>query len=233
MKKICFICVLVFLATGSIFAQVPQSDMWKNKILYVGGSGGLGPIMGPDGISLGGNLSPIQLNWQITNFLALGSGLNFYFGPKTKHTALKQTDPASGIMETYGGMETHIVFPLLVEFTYRPRIFSIEIGGGLYAAPVAINTTVERTNDNGYTVSEGYGKNLFRASRNNPFGFIVSGSFGVKIGQGILFLDVNYLRDFSEITVKFSDDEKTGSHLWNMATFGIGYKYGFFNRKSR
>jgi hypothetical protein len=216
--------------TGSIFAQVPESELWKNKILYIGGSFGLGPVTGPDGTVLGGNLSPIQLDWQITKFFSLGSGLNFYFAPKIKYTALKQTDPDSGILETYAGMETHILFPLLLQFTYRPGIFSIELGGGLYAAPVVMNTTVERTNDNGYVVGEAYGKNLFSVDRNNPFGFVVSGSFGVKVGQGILFLDLSYLRDFSDITIKFKD-EKAGHHLWNMFAVNIGFKYGFFDFK--
>ena len=221
---------MLFPITAGVFAQVPQSELWKNKILYLGISGGLGPIWEPDGSVLGGNISPLQLDWQMTKFLALGTGLNFYFSPKTKYTAPKQTDPDSGILETYGGMETHIVFPLTLEFTYRPGIFSIEAGGGLYVAPVTINTTVERTNDNAYTTSEAYGRNLFSIDRGNPFGFLVSGSFGARVGQGILFFDVRYLRDFSELTVKFND-KKIGDHLWNMLAFNIGYKYGFF--KSR
>jgi len=217
MKSIVFILFLAIAMTGSIYAQAP---------LYVGGSFGLGPIMGSDGNVLGGNLSPLQVNWQMTDFLALGTGMNFYFGPQTRYTALKQTDPDSGILETYNGMETHILFPLILEATFRPGIFSIELGGGLYAAPVVMNTTVERTNDNGYTISEGYGKRLFTSDHKNPFGFMVTGSFGVKAGQGILFLNMRYLRDFSEVTVKFND-EKIGSHLWNMIGFNIGYKYGF------
>ena len=43
-------------------------------------------------------------------------------------------------------------------------------------------------------------------------------------------MNMRYLRDFSEVTVKFKDD-KTGSHLWNMIGFNIGYKYGFFTNK--
>ena len=233
MKKGISIFVLFAIITaGSVFSQVPQGDLWKNKILYVGASAGLGPIFGADGNVLGGNISPIQLEWQITRFFALGTGLNLYFGPKTQFTALKQSDPASGLTETYGGMETHIIFPLLLEFTYRPSIFSLEIGGGAYAAPIAMNTTVERTNENGYTISEGYGKKLFTAERDNPFGFLVKAGFGVKVGEGILFINGNYLRDFSEIIVKFHD-EKAGNHLWNMLSINIGYKYGFFNRAGK
>ncbi|MCL2067099.1 MAG: hypothetical protein FWG99_06505 [Treponema sp.] len=229
MKRKIFILVLLVIAmTGSLFAQIHQDDIWKNKKLYIGGSFGLGPIMGSDGTVLGGNLSPLQLNWQMTKYLSLGTGLNFYFGPQTKYTAPKQTDKSSGILETYSGMETHIIFPLLLEATLRPNNFSIEFGGGLYVAPVVMNTTVERTNNNGYTFSEGYGKNLFTADSNNPFGFIATGSFGVKAGRGILFLNMRYLRDFSEVTVKFNG-EKIGSHLWNMIDFCIGYKYGFFS----
>jgi hypothetical protein len=228
MKKNIFTFILL-LAVGSVFAQVPEADHWKNKTLYIGGSFGLGPIMGSDGTVLGGNLSPLQIDWQINNFLGLGTGLNFYFAPQSMFTAPKQTDPASDIMETYNGMETHILFPLILQYTYRPSIFSFEVGGGLYIAPVVMNTTVERTNDNGYTVGEGYGKNLFTADSNNPFGFIVTSSFGIKVWQGILFLNIRYLRDFSEVTVKF-EDEKIGSHLWNMIGFNIGYKYGFFSK---
>jgi hypothetical protein len=227
MKKRYFVFIF-FLVVGNIFAQVPQSELWKNKILYIGGSFGLGPIIGQDRTVLGGNLSPLQIDWQITKFLSLGSGLNFYFAPETKYIAPKQTDPDSGILETYAGMETHILFPLLLQFTYRPSIFSIELGGGLYVAPVVMNTMVERTNDNGYTVAEAYGKNLFSVDQKNPFGFIVSGSFGVKVGQGILFLDLSYLRDFSEISVKFNG-ERVGHHLWNMLAVNIGFKYGLFN----
>jgi len=220
MKRRCFFFIFI-LAAGSIFAQTPR--------LYIGGSAGLGPIMGSDGTVLGGNLSPIQINWQITEFISLGSGMNFYFAPESKYTAPKQTDPDSGILETYAGMETHILFPLLVQYTYRPSILSFEIGGGLYVAPVVMNTTVERTNDNGYTVGEAYGKNLFTAEQNNPFGFVVTGSFGIKIGKGIIFFNTSYLRDFSEVTIKFNG-EKIGHHLWNMLAFNIGYKHGFLSK---
>jgi len=234
-KKIYFSC-LIFLLAESFFvapvlpAEVPQSDLWKNKVLYAGGSGGLGPVFGPDGTVLGGNISPLKLDWQITPFFALGSGLNFYFAPQTKYVAEKQTDPGSGIMETYAGMECHIIFPLQLKLTFRPNIFSFEFGGGLYVAPVVMNTMVERTNDNGYTVLEAYGKRLFSAGANNPFGFIVTGSAGVKVWQGILYLDLSYLRDFSEITVKFKD-VNIGRHLWNMLAINIGYKYGFINSR--
>ena len=232
-----YLACLFFMAAGfvavpsALSAQVPQGEQWKNKVLYAGGSFGLGPIMGPDGTILGGNLNPLQLDWQITGFFSIGSGLHFYFAPQSKYTAVKQTDPDSGILETYAGMETHIVFPLLMALTFRPGNFSVEIGGGPYVAPVAMNTTVERTNDNGYTVAEAYGKNLFTADRNNPFGFFATGSFGIKAGQGILFLDLRYLRDFSQITVQFKDSV-IGQHLWSIFSVNVGYKYGFFNVKS-
>ena len=227
MKKACLICA-IFVAAGSVFAQVPNEDLWKNKILYIGASGGLGAVMGEDGTALGGSLSPLQLDVQINRYLAVGTALNFYFGPKTRYTALKQTDPDSGIMETCSGMETHVLFPLLVKATWKPGVFSAELGGGIYAAPVTMNTTVERTNDNGYTVSEGYGKKLFSVEKRNPLGFTVSGTFGVKSGPGIIFLNASYLRDFAEISVKFNDIN-TGSHLWSMLSFSIGYKYGLIN----
>ena len=230
MKKRAFIFVLLAIAmTGSLFTQVPQGDIWKNKILYIGGSFGLGPIMGSGGTVLGGNLSPLQINWQMTKYLSLGTGLNFYFGPQTKYTVLNQTGPNSEILETYSGMETHIIFPLVLEGTFRPDHFSIEFGGGLYVAPVVMNTTVERTNDYGSTTPEAYPKKLFSADSNNPFGFIATSSFGFKVGQGILFLNFRYLRDFSEITVKLKD-EKIDSYHWNIIGFNIGYKYGFFTR---
>ena len=225
MKKPGIVCVILFVS-GSIFAQTQQDS---DFLIYIGGKAGLGPVFGQDGTVLGGNISPLQIDWQMTEFLGLGTGMGFYFAPVIKHTAPKQTDPGSGIMETYVGMETHIVFPLVLHYTYRPGILSFELGGGLYVAPVVMNTSVERTNDNGYTVGEGYGKNLFSAEKDNPFGFIVSGSCGVKIGRGIIFFDTSYLRDFSEVTVKFKD-EKAGHHLWNMLAFNIGYKHGFFSK---
>ena len=226
------VVIILLFVVGSMFAQVPESGLWKDRILYIGGKGGIGPTFGPDGTVLGGNLTPLMIDWQITDFLAIGSGLNFYFGPKSRYTAPKQTDPSSGILETYVGMEAHIVFPLILQYTFRPGIFLIEIGGGLYVAPVVMNTMVERTNDNGYTVEEGYGKNLFSADQNNPLGFLLSGSFGAKVGQGILFLDLSYLRDFSEVTVKFKD-EKTGHHRWNILAVNIGYKYGFLSKLNK
>ncbi|MCL2138047.1 MAG: hypothetical protein FWH41_00775 [Treponema sp.] len=226
-RRISLFIFIAITVSGSIFAETVQDELWKNKILYLSGSFGLGPIMGPDVTALGGSLNPVQIDWQVTRWLSVGTGINFYFGPQAKYTAPKQTDPNSGIMETYSGVETHILFPLLLKYTLRPKIFSIEIGGGVYAAPVVMSTMVERTNDNGYTTSEAYGKKLFSAKGNNPFGFIVSGGFGVKAGQGIIFMDLRYLRDFSEVTIKFKD-EKIGSHLWNMIAVNVGYKIGFF-----
>lgn len=228
MKKY-FVCIFFMLAS-TIFGQTSQLDHWKNKMLYVGGSWGLGPTTGPDGIILGGNLNPVQFDWQMTKFFALRTGLNFYFSPQIRHTAPKATEPDSGIIETYAGTEAHIVFPLLLKLTLRPGIFSFDAGGGFYASPVSMNTTIEHTNDNGYTIAEAYGKNLFSVDSANPFGFIVGGSAGVTVGQGILFLDVSYLSDFSEVTIKFND-ENIGRHLWNTMAIDIGFKYGFFNFK--
>ncbi|WP_010253458.1 hypothetical protein [Treponema primitia] len=219
--KACIIACILLLVTGNIFAQSPQ--------LYIGGKAGLGLITGQGGAVLGGNLNPIQLDWQMTKFFVLGTGMGFYFAPQTNQTALKQTDPGSGIMETYAGMETHMVFPLILKANFKPSIFSVEFGGGLYVSPVLMNTTVEKTNNNGYTVSEAYGKKLFSVDHPNPFGLIASGSFGVKIGKGILFLDLSYLRDFSEVTVKFND-ENIGHHLWNMLAANIGYKHGILSK---
>ena len=217
--KIKMIIAILLLTTAGIFAQSPR--------FYAGGRGGLGPVFGSDGTVLGGNINPVQIDWQAAGFLALETGMGFYFGPETKYTALKQTDPESGIKETYSCMETHMVFPLLLKAVLRPGIFHIEIGGGLYVAPVLMNTMVDRTNENGYTVAEGYGKNLFSAEINIPFGVTTSGSFGVKVGHGIIFLDVSYLRDFSEVTVKFND-KSIEKHLWNILAVNIGYKHGFF-----
>ena len=104
MRNIVFI---LFFAAGSLFAQTPK--------LYIGGKFGLGPTMLSNGVVLGGNLNTIQIDWQPTESLALETGMGFYFGPKTKHNALKQTDTGSGIIETYSGMETRIVFPLLLK----------------------------------------------------------------------------------------------------------------------
>ncbi|MCL2478148.1 MAG: hypothetical protein FWF22_01510 [Treponema sp.] len=216
-----YIAIILFFIAGSIFAQVPR--------LYVGGKAGLGPLFLQDGTDLGGNINPVQLGWQMNSSFLLETGMGFYFGPETKYTAPKQTDPGSGIMETYSGMETHMLFPLVVKATLRPGNFLVEFGGGLYVAPVLMSTGVERTNDSGYTVTEGYGKNLFSAETDNPFGFIVSGSFGVRIGHGVIFLDLGYLRDFSEVTVKFND-VSIRNNLWNILAVNVGYKYGFFQR---
>jgi len=213
------IAILMFLITGSIFAQTPQ--------LYVGGKAGLGPFFGSDGTVLGGNINPIQLSWQINSYLAFETGMGFYFGPETKYTAPKQTDPGSGIMETYSGMEAHMVFPLLVKATCNSGVFLLELGAGLYVSPVLMNTRIERTNENGYTVAENYGRNLFSTKSDNPFGFIFSGSFGVKIYRGVIFFDVGYLRNFSEVTIKFNEKE-IGNHLWHTLAVNIGYKHGFF-----
>jgi len=65
-----------------LFAQTPQ--------LYIGGKFGLSPTMLSDGVVLGGNLNPIQIDWQPTESLALETGMGFYFGPQTKHNALKK-----------------------------------------------------------------------------------------------------------------------------------------------
>ncbi|MCL2879941.1 MAG: hypothetical protein FWF29_06840, partial [Treponema sp.] len=110
MKKASVLIFLLCMA-GSVFAQVPR--------IYIGGRAGMGPVFGQDGTVLGGNLNPVQFDWQIAKFLALGTGIGFYFGPETKHNAPQQTDPGSGIIETYSGTETHMVFPLVVKATFR------------------------------------------------------------------------------------------------------------------
>jgi hypothetical protein len=62
------------------------------------------------------------------------------------------------------------------------------------------------------------------------FGYAIGGSAGIKLGPGIVFLDVRYMGDFinAKATINNSPMEM---YKRQIIAFGIGYKIGLINQK--
>jgi hypothetical protein len=117
----------------------------------------------------------------------------------------------------YGFNYQSLIIPVIAKFTLRPDIFSLGILGGAYFSlplgPVNCSDSFLGQKDN-------------RTTTPNP-GWLVGVSAGIKLGPGVLFLDMRFMSDF--ITTKVQGTRTTEIFNRGIAAFGIGYEIGFVN----
>jgi hypothetical protein len=105
-----------------------------------------------------------------------------------------------------------LIVPLLAKATLRPGMFSLAGFGGLYVSfPIS---QVER-------YSSFSADSRFEDGR-PLFGFTVGGSAGLGSRDGILFLDIRYMRDFGK--TRFEGN----AYGRSMVSVGIGFEVGLF-----
>jgi hypothetical protein len=117
-------------------------------------------------------------------------------------------------MSSYSAM-----FPLLLRFIIRKgNVTFSPLGGVYYILPVGDM----KFSSSGVSTVSPWTCSL-------PLGYALGLSTGVKLGPGNLFLDLRYSGDLSAA----EPDNAAGSKLYtrNMASFTLGYEFGFINRK--
>jgi TolB-like protein len=124
---------------------------------------------------------------------------------------------------TYNFSSANLLVPVLGTVTWRPSIFSIECLAGIY-----FNVPVSEMK-----ISDSFsGETEETGGVSAPPGIAGGVSFGVKLGQGLLFLDLRYLADFANTKIEhpsFAGD----IYRRGMASAGIGYKMSFFSLNRR
>ncbi|GHV30715.1 hypothetical protein AGMMS4952_18130 [Spirochaetia bacterium] len=132
---------------------------------------------------------------------------------------------ADGTIEKFSS--NSLLIPVLAKLTLKPQIFSIEAFGGVYySIPLGKMKYKEYTEwKNGgpqfYTNNETF---------NDTFGFIVGGTFGVKLGYGLIFSDIRYLSDFSDTKTKTQGHGTAKLYQRSKFQFGLGYSMGLIKK---
>jgi TolB-like protein len=119
---------------------------------------------------------------------------------------------------TYSFASSNLLIPVLITATWRPSVFSIECLAGIYfnvpVGEIKISDSFSGTEETGGVSA--------------PPGIAAGVGLGIKLGPGLLFLDLRYMADFAN--TKTESPSFTGDiYRRGMASAGIGYKMSFFN----
>jgi hypothetical protein len=106
-----------------------------------------------------------------------------------------------------------LTIPILVKLTFRPGNFYLAGFTGPYFSFPLGAMAIER---NGTTESYGY---------TAPMGISGGADVGIKLGQGVLFLDVRYSAD-----LKYFWANDSAQFTRSIFSVSLGYNYGFINK---
>jgi hypothetical protein len=118
-----------------------------------------------------------------------------------------------------------LMFPLTLKFPLVFAPFLVTPFGGPYLALPLGRMNLETTNTTGNDGSFAYGLTM-------ALGITVGVDLGVRLGPGILFLDLRYSGDFGETIIQM-DDGSTRSYKRAMMSFSLGYELAFLNKRRR
>jgi len=113
-----------------------------------------------------------------------------------------------------------LIVPLIAKLTFRPDIFSLGLFAGAYFAfPLGQISYFDIYSD----------LNQKGTAAPNP-GWIAGVNAGIKLGPGVIFLDIRYMADFMKVKIQNTGGAKEIYSL-SIAAFSIGYEIGFVNRQ--
>jgi hypothetical protein len=221
--------------------EIPDSDAWKYKRLYLGLRGGLSsrfyktpwvdPYVANDtqrftfeaGMQIAVSLADffdIQAELLFTRDTVPFRGFDHQYDPVTDGTNLVE------FSETFESLS--LMIPLLLKFSFKPGPFLVAPFGGAY-----FTLPLGKMNGSGgapaFDTIPASKRGAYDASLNLPVGFTVGFSFGVKLGPGLLFTDIRYSQDIGATNIDASNGVR--SYNRNMASFTLGYLIGFIDRK--
>jgi hypothetical protein len=114
-----------------------------------------------------------------------------------------------------------LLIPLLGGINFNSLIFVLGLYGGFYIdIPIPFNNIYK----NSFAGTE----DVFE--RNILFGYAAGGSAGIKLGPGIVFLDVRYMGDFINANTTINNIPME-IYKRRIIAFGVGYKIGLLNQK--
>jgi hypothetical protein len=218
------LCVFLFFQAAACFAQtVSPDEEWKHKRIYLGMRAGVSPRSydapgaGKNAISFDGSM---QIAVQLNDLFAIQTELILTedrMDSSRENEAVTAADgtPVYLFNTTYTYSSRSLIVPLLAKMTFRPGPVSLAGFSGMYfSLPI---TTIER-HDSFHRKSE-------FASGGVLLGFAVGGSFGIALDDGVLFLDLRYMKDLGAVRFQGRDAYTRG-----MVSIGIGVEMGILGR---
>jgi hypothetical protein len=187
-------------AFSAIAAMHGEMDAWRNKWLYLGGS-----VFWPPRIYYGDDQSTQMVNFGAGILLEL-QFLNFM----AVETGVTLVSDWVGVSDTKGDKYRDLVLeiPLLLKFALKPAAhYMIEPYGGIHA-----------------------NFSLYKVGRLPLLSWRAGLQYGVKAGQGILFIDACYSMDIGSSSLTRKRDNATIRYDRYMINLSLGYKYGFLSR---
>jgi hypothetical protein len=186
----------------NLINTVPHDDTWKNKWIYLGAKIGVSLHLSSGDVK--NQTIPytagILAAVQVLDFLDVQ--LEFDFDMDSwAYTPESETQSYNPV---------YLYMPLLVKGVLKPgKIFLVEPYGGAYLN-IPLDVPSQMT---------------------LPWGGVLGGfEFGFKVGSGILFVDLRYLRDIGDTTI-VPDGKPSVEFTRQAVTISGGYKIGFLNRK--
>ncbi|WP_148257310.1 outer membrane beta-barrel protein [Treponema primitia] len=110
-----------------------------------------------------------------------------------------------------------VMLPLLAKFTFYPRLFSFSVFGGAYCS-IPLQAMTFRIADSDYEYNY-----------SAPFGLILGGTMGIKLGPGTLFGDIRFATDL-QATGLSGPWGDLDVYKRNMLFYSLGYELGFIKR---
>jgi hypothetical protein len=118
-----------------------------------------------------------------------------------------------------------LMFPVTLKFPLAFEPYMVTPFGGVYLALPLGQMELETTNTTGKSGTFEYGLTM-------ALGITVGVDLGMRLGPGVLFLDLRYGGDFGETIIQM-DDGTTRSYKRAMLSFSIGYELAILNKKRR
>ncbi|MDR0455753.1 MAG: hypothetical protein LBH20_03605 [Treponema sp.] len=255
MKKITLFYVVLLLTVTFCFAQTEEkviNDAWKNYRIYLGLRSGIGFNLDP-GFEFSAPVSNKVYNINCSEFLGIGAayiavqladfiaiqGEAIY----NNHYLSAHPRDASFSREEYVARFNYnsLIIPVMTKFTFRPGIFNMAGLAGIYFnIPLGDATVTAPTG----SVDKDIGDIIIKSKIELSPGFMAGINLGIGGGTGGVFLDLRYMYDFKETSIKsinFMDIDvelgafnKLFTDVFARSKFllTIGYEFGFGNRNN-
>jgi TolB-like protein len=214
---------------GSSFTA--KEDDWKNKWLYAAfragpgihfyntGGGAYSATKSGNGISFDG---AVQITAQLLDFIALQTEVIFTADSFAVLARENVTDSAGNILHGYDTVITitsnSILAPILLNFSYCPGVYLLSLSGGIFFGLPFNAVMTGSSGDESYT-----------GALSATMGYAVAVNAGLKIGPGLLFVDVRYMGDLTSATFD-SSDVILSAYKRNILEVSLGYRFGFFSK---
>jgi hypothetical protein len=112
---------------------------------------------------------------------------------------------------------TSLMVPILAKYVFKPGRFKLQGYAGLYGV-VPLGEMEVAIPGGGYSAQYAV-----------PFGFIVGGGAGIKLGPGVLFGDLRFAGDFGNTVANHNGNRDIARR--SKLSYSLGYEIGLVGKK--